>query len=108
MINKYKSWVYPIIVCTLVVVIGWQNFKPQLPEWGIVNYAQAQNKTSTGILEARINARAEEIYTEREKINKEHARLEAIQEANTELQELTKTSPYVDYDHVRAVVSQIK
>ncbi len=99
-----------IVTLALLVVVLVQAFGGlvTLPKLGMVTYAQTKTNSTAGIVEAQINARAEEIYIEREMVNREHARIEAIQEAHEKLKELIEISPYVDYTQLRQIVGAIQ
>ncbi len=101
---------HSIVTLSLVVVVLVQAFGGlvTLPKLGVVTYAKEETNTLAGNFEAQINVRAEQIYIEREMVNREHARIEAIQEAHAKLKELIEISPYVDYTQLRQIVGAVQ
>ena len=103
-----NSWTWRhknlLFTLSLFVALLWQNFAGlYMPKPEIIAYRASQSLVCD--LNCEIVARADEIYTELEPVNRERARQYAIMEVNEDLYDMTDKSPYVDYEHVRAIVS---
>ena len=109
MVKTSWSWNHKLLITliALMVVIGWQNFgyyvQDMIPEAQAITY-----KSKACNLQCIVESRAKEIYKEREQVNMEKARLEAIDETGIELFQLTQESPHVDYEYIREVVDSIE
>lgn len=87
--------VYPVYIAP---------YMPVMPTYAAT--VEYTNPPAIDPLEAKIEARTQEIYKALEPVNLERARQEAIREMGDKLLLMSDDSPYVDYDELRARVAQ--
>ncbi len=117
--NIKTSWTYnhkrEIVIMALSLVVVAQSHYGQYVHEKLVQTAYAlediysynyeyvrEQSDDEKKLEERINARAQELFEARKALYLESLRQEAIKEESERLIQLTKDSPYVDYDELQA------
>lgn len=102
--KEYLKYRHVVGYGVAVVVVGWLVFGDlivaRLPHAEAVSYRCIS-------LECQLEAMARDIYQQREGVNLERARLEAIEIMGARLIESTEVSPFVDYAHIREVINSI-
>ena len=99
----YWRYRVAVVIGTLTVVILWQNFGEFVPR---VRAESITYHSEACALVCIVESRAQELYKEREPVHMEMMRQEALQEIGGELYDMSKNSPYVDFDEIRAKLGQ--
>ena len=97
-----QTWTYNHKLLLVTISLATALVVPlvPVPTWpdNAVGYEKPQ---AVFTLEQHVEARARELYQEREAMDLEKYRQEAIQELGGALLEMSVVSPYVDYDALR-------
>lgn len=100
-----QSWTYNhkllLVTLSLLLVVIVQSGIITLPKLEAETIEYVNPPVVDTSLEAKVEARAEELYIAGKNMDMERYRQEAIREVNQKLLEMTYVSPYVDYEALK-------